>query len=87
MNKKQDKEKEEFYRSGYHQAVNECLRLVEAAVEQHASPAQVLEVLTSWEFQLARWRGYIDEADLHASPPRPSTPHLRLVQKESEDQP
>jgi hypothetical protein len=81
--KKHTKAQEEAYRRGYHQAVNVCLRLVEAAVEQQVDAAQVVALFTRWEHQLSRWRGQIDETHLHDEPPPlPMTPHLRLVQKE-----
>lgn len=79
---KHDKELEASYRRGYHQGVNECLRLVEAAVEQQVSPLHLLRELTTWEKQLAAWRATIDAANVLAPPPRPLTPHLRLASKE-----
>lgn len=83
---KHDKHQEAAYRRGYHQAASECLRLVQAAIEQQIGTPQVLELLESWEHQLAIWRGALETGRLLDPPPHPGGPRLRLVEREDDEQ-
>ena len=84
-NQKHTKAQEEAYRRGYHQAVSEALRLLEAGVEQQVNPEQILDLLQGWERKLATWRGALDTGRLLDPPPSAGGPRLRLVEREDDE--
>ncbi len=83
---KHDKGQEEAYRRGYHQAVSEALRLLEASVEQQVAPEQILALFQEWEQKLATWRGALETGRLLDPPPAAGGPRLRLVEREDDGQ-
>ena len=85
-NQKHTKAQEEAYRRGYHQAVSEALRLLEAGIEQQVDPEQILTLFQGWERKIATWRGALDTGRLLDPPPSAGEPRLRLVEREAEEE-
>ena len=75
---------EEAYRRAYHQAVAAATRFLEAGIEQHVDPRQILTYFQEWEQKMAVWRGALETGRLLDPPPAPGESHLRLVEREED---